>query len=106
MLDYVAVTNHLIEYVLWAVGDHVWSQLSDAEKTCMQEAVDRFGQSATDAVLQQEDELQQLMSDKGWVTFTHPNAAEFQQLTAPIIEAGVKDGTWTQETVDRIAEIQ
>lgn len=106
VLDYVAVTNHLVEYVLWAVGDHVWSQLSDAEKTCMQEAVDRFGQSATDTVVQQEDELQQLMADKGWLTFTYPDATEFQQLTAPIIEAGVKDGTWSQETVDRIAEIE
>ncbi|MFW6028166.1 MAG: DctP family TRAP transporter solute-binding subunit [bacterium] len=105
VLDYVAMTNHLVEYVLWAVGDHVWSGFSDAEKTCMQEAVDRFGQSATDTVVEQEDSLQQLMVDEGWIDVTHPDAAEFQEMTAPVIQAGIEDGTWTQEIVDRIAEI-
>lgn len=106
VLDYVAVTNHLVEYVLWVVGDHVWSKFSDAEKRCMQEAVDQFGASATEAVVEQEDSLQKLMSDKGWVTFTYPAAAEFRALSAPVIEAGVKDGKWTQEIVDRIAAIK
>jgi TRAP-type C4-dicarboxylate transport system substrate-binding protein len=106
VLDYVAVTNHLVEYVLWVVGDHVWSTLSDADKECMQAAVDTFGKNATDVIAEQEDSLQKLMSENGWVTFTHPDAAEFQELTAPIIEAGIADGKWSQEIVDRIRALK
>jgi TRAP-type C4-dicarboxylate transport system substrate-binding protein len=106
VLDYVAVTNHLVEYVLWVVGDHVWSTLSDADKECMQAAVDTFGKNATDVIAEQEDSLQKLMSENGWVTFTHPDAAEFQKLTAPIIEAGIADGKWSQEIVDRIRALK
>ncbi|MEZ5864597.1 MAG: TRAP transporter substrate-binding protein DctP [Geminicoccaceae bacterium] len=105
VLDYVAMTNHLVEYVLWVTGGHVWSALSDSEKACLQEAVDLFGAQSTAEVVAQEDDLQKEMTDKGWLEFTYPDAAPFKALTAGVIAEGVADGRWTQETVDRIAAI-
>lgn len=46
------------------------------------------------------------MTDKGWLKFTYPDATEFQAVSAPIVEAGIKDGRWTQEIVDRIKAIK
>lgn len=106
VLDYVAVTNHLVEYVLWVTGGHIWSGLSDTEKGCLQKASDDFGAMSTAEVAEQEDSLQKLMTDKGWLKFTYPDATEFQAVSAPIVEAGIKDGRWTQEIVDRIKAIK
>ena len=106
VLDHVAMTNHLVEYVLWVTGDHVWSKLSDAEKACKQEAVDAFGEQSTAEVATQEDDLQKTMADKGWLTFTYPDPAPFQALAASVVEDGIAKGRWTQETVDRIRSIE
>jgi tripartite ATP-independent transporter DctP family solute receptor len=106
VLDYVAMTNHLVEYVLWVTGSHVWSALSDEEKACLETAVDAFGAQATEEVAGQEDDLQKQMADNGWLTFTYPDAEPFKAMTASVIADGVADGKWTQETVDRIAAIE
>ena len=106
VLDYVAMTNHLVEYVLWVSGGHVWSSLSDDEKACLQTAVDEFGAASTAEVAAQEDDLQKLMTDEGWVEFTFPDPEPFMEMTASIVDQGVADGTWTQETVDRIRAIE
>lgn len=102
VLDYVAMTNHLVEYVLWVTGGHVWSALNEAERACMQEAVDTFGAQATEEVVRQEDDLQTLMAEKGWVEFTNPDPAPFQALSASVVEDGIAEGRWSQETVERI----
>ncbi len=106
VLDYVALTNHLVEYVLWVTGGHVWSALSESEQGCLQTAADEFGAAATAEVVAQEDSLQQLMTDNGWLEFTSPDPAPFIEMTASIVDQGVADGTWTQETVDRIRAIE
>lgn len=105
VLDYVAMTNHLVEYVLWVTGDHVWTALSDDEKACLQTAVDAFGDQSSAEVAGQEDSLQKEMTDKGMVEFTNPDPAPFQKMTASVVKDGIASGKWTQETVDRIAAI-
>lgn len=95
--DYVALTEHLIEYVLWVTGDHVWQALSEAHRGCLQEAADRFAGEATEMVVEQEDSLREEMSAKGMVEFTDPDIPAFIEATAEaraelIEELGVPEG--------------
>ena len=106
VLDYVALTNHLVEYVLWVTGDHVIKALNESEQACLQKAADEFGAASTEQVVAQEDELQTMMTDKGWLKFTSPDPAPFIEMTASIVDEGVKNGTWTQDVVDRIRAIK
>jgi tripartite ATP-independent transporter DctP family solute receptor len=79
--EYVALTNHLIEYVLWVVGDHVWSGLSEDQQGCLQEAADDFGERASALVVEQEDSLRDKMTAEGKIQFTDPDVDAFIKAT-------------------------
>ena len=83
--DYVALTGHLVEYVLWIVGDHVWSGMSDEARACMTDAAVAFGDASTAAIVAQEDSLRVSMAAEGKLQFTEPDIAAFQAATADAV---------------------
>jgi len=100
--DYVALTNHLIEYVLWVTGDHVWSALPDEHKACLQETAERFAEQATAMVVEQEDSLREEMTAEGMVQFTDPDVDAFIEATAAARERLVKELGVPDGVVERI----
>ena len=60
--EYVALTGHLVEYVLWIVGDHVWSGLSEEARACMTDAATAFGDASTATIVDQENTLRVSMA--------------------------------------------
>jgi len=94
--EYVALTGHLVEYVLWIVGDHVWSAMTEAERACMRTAAESFGDASTATIVAQEDSLRVSMAAEGKIAFTDPDIAAFQEATEDAIadmatELGVPD---------------
>jgi tripartite ATP-independent transporter DctP family solute receptor len=85
--DYVALTGHLVEYVLWIVGDHVWSGMSADARSCMADAAAAFGDTTTAAIVEQEDTLRVSMEAEGKLQFTEPDIAAFQAATSDAINA-------------------
>ncbi len=106
VLDYVALTNHLVEYVMWVSGGHVSNSIDDAGMECLRTAAEKFGDEATAEVVKQEDDLQKLMTDNGWLKFTEPDPAPFVEMTSFIVEDGIKENKWSRDTVDRILNLK
>ena len=84
--EFVNLTGHLIEFVFWIVGDHVWSALSESERACMQQAADVFGDTSTELVVGQEDNLREQMTQEGLIKFVEPDVAAFQEATGDVIK--------------------
>ena len=89
--DYVALTGHLVEYVLWIVGDHVWSGMSAEARACMTDAAVAFGDTSTTAIVEQEDSLRVSMAVEGKLQFTEPDIAAFQAATSDAVSAMARD---------------
>ncbi len=106
VLDYVALTNHLVEYVMWVSGGHVSKSIDEAGLACLRKSAKKFGDLATADVVKQEDDLQKLMTDNGWLEFTEPDSTPFIEMTSFIVEDGIKANKWTRDTVDRIRALK
>ena len=104
--DYFALTNHLIEYVFFTVGGHVWKKLSDQEKQWVQEAADIFADESTEELVRQEDTLREKMEAEGMLKFTEPDVEAFRKATRSAIEKQIADGLYTREMVERIQQIE
>ena len=100
--DYVALTNHLIEYVLWVTGDHVWSALSETQQGCLQETAERFGEQATALVVEQEDSLREEMTAEGMIEFTDPEVDAFIKATEAARQRLVEELAVPDGVVERI----
>jgi len=103
--DYVALTNHLIEYVLWVVGDHVWSGFSEAQQGCLQETADRFGEQASALVVEQEDSLRDEMTAAGMIEFTDPDVDAFIKATEEARQRLVGELEVPEGVVERIKNL-
>ena len=103
---YFALTNHLIEYVFFTVGDHVWKKLSDQEKAWMQKTADIFADQSTEALVKQEDTLRVKMEKEGMLKFTEPDVDAFRKASRSAIEEQIKQGLYTRDMVERIQQIK
>lgn len=100
--DYVALTNHLIEYVLWVTGDHVWSALTGEQQACLQETAERFGDASSALVVEQEDSLRAKMTAEGMIEFTDPDVDAFIEVTEGARQKLVDELGVSADTVARI----
>ena len=103
--EYVNLTGHLIEYVFWIVGDHVWSALSGSERTCMQRAADAYAAKSTEMVVGQEDSLREQMTKDGLIKFVEPDVAAFQAVTRQVVKDMEKDLKGPAGIVERIGKL-
>ncbi len=103
--EYVNLTGHLIEFVFWIVGDHVWSALSESERACMQQAADIFGTRSTELVVGQEDNLREQMTQEGLIKFVEPDVAAFQQATQDVIKEMETDLNVPEGIIERIRNL-
>lgn len=89
--EYVALTNHLVEYVLWVVGDHVMKALTEPQVRCLQQAADSFAEKSTQALVDQEDSLREKMTKEGMIRFTEPDIAAFRAATRDALREYARD---------------
>jgi tripartite ATP-independent transporter DctP family solute receptor len=102
---YVNLTGHLIEYVFWIVGDHIWSALAESEQSCMQQAADVFGGKSTELVVGQEDSLRDQMTKDGLIEFIEPDVAAFQAVTQDVLKEMEADLNVPAGIVERIRNL-
>jgi tripartite ATP-independent transporter DctP family solute receptor len=103
--EYVNLTGHLIEFVFWAVGDHVWSALSENERACMQQSADVFGARSTELVVGQEDSLREQMTSEGLIKFVEPDVEAFQAATQNVLKEMEAELNVPAGIVERIRDL-
>jgi tripartite ATP-independent transporter DctP family solute receptor len=104
--DYVALTEHLVEFIAWVVSDPAWQQLDEAERACLQEGADIFAELSAEGNIEMENTLRERMSAEGLIEFTTPDKAEFIEATENARRELMAEYGWSDELVERIRSIQ
>jgi len=103
---YVNLTQHLFEYALLIVGDHVMKDLNASQRTCVQKAADVYGDQSSREIVDQENNLRVEMTAKKMIQFTDPDKAAFQRATAGVIDDLIKQGQFSRELVERVRAVK
>ena len=103
---YVNLTQHLFEYALLIVGDHVMKDLNASQRICVQKAADVYGDQSSREIVDQENNLRVEMTAKKMIQFTDPDKAAFQRASAGVIDDLIKQGQFSRELVDRVRAVK
>lgn len=103
---YVVLTGHLMEFAILIYSDNAWRALNAQQQTCAREMANLYGEHSTRAIVQQEDNLRQEMTQRNLIQFVDPDREAFQRATASVVEELVRSGQFTQALVDRVRAVR
>jgi len=104
--DYVALTEHLYEFIAFVVSGRTWQRLAGSERTCLQEAANIFADRSAELNVEAENSLRKKMEGEGMIRFTEPDKEEFRKATENVARDLMAQYNWPQELVDRIRAIR
>lgn len=101
--DYLALSNHLVQFVAPIVSETVWSTASEEDKAVVIEAFEKFGAEYSQAVIANEKALVDELASKG-MTVTEPDRAAFSEAMAPVYE-NFKE-IWGPESYEALVAVE
>ena len=109
VMDYMTATESMvdIEFIV-IVNEKVWQGLSDDQRAVMEAAAGRVEKELREKMIQLEAESFAFTADQiNTITQTPEQLVQWQQLSAPVVEAFVKDaGPLGQQVVDAARAMQ
>lgn len=104
--DYVALTEHLLEFIAWIVSGPAWDRLDEAERACMREAAEIFAEGSAEGNIELENTLRERMTADGLIAFTTPDKDPFVEATESARQELMAQYDWPDELVERIRAIE
>jgi tripartite ATP-independent transporter DctP family solute receptor len=102
--SHINLTGHITEMLLTIVGGHLWSKLSDADKTAFQDIFREAAVKATDEIAVSEQRLVDDFANKYKKTVVKSDRAAFQQVFVKFHTG--PDATWDKALYDRVQAIK
>ena len=103
VLDYAAVTDHVVLLLPFTVSESWWQSLDDTQREAIRTAEAAAREAQREADAKYNAEIEQAWKDAG-KTVTHPDVDAFQDVAYSIYPQ-FYDGVGGKEIVDRIREI-
>lgn len=105
--DYVAVTEHLMEFIALVASPMAIAKLDEAQQACLHEAARVFADVEAKGNMEYEDQLPELMEAEGMISFTYPDKDEFRAASQSGAEELINSQPgWSRELVDEIQAIR
>lgn len=104
--DYVALTEHLVDYVPIIASSRAWGRLDEAQQACLQEGADIFAEESAVRNFELENELHVRMEAEGMVEITRPDKDAFVEATEELRQQLMAQFGWSEEIVERIRAIE
>lgn len=104
--DYIALTEHMMDFQAVIASSQAWDRLDDAQRDCLREGAEIFAEEAAMGILALEEDLEERMVAEGLVEITRPDKDEFIQATEELRAYLMDRYGYSEDLVSRIQAIE
>ena len=97
--DYIILTGHMTDGFYTLIGDHIWSNMSQAEQAVFNEIYQEAAKNTTDDILAEEKNLVQWFEDQGIKVIEVDRSLFIDAVSGSMVG---DDLPWTQEQIDEL----